>query len=53
MPTATCPVCKMKVDTVKTQHKTQHGPQVYHFCSAGCKQSFEKDPHRYLGSHAH
>jgi Cu+-exporting ATPase len=43
----------MKVDTQAAKFKTQHGSAAYYFCSAGCKAAFEKDPHKYLGAHAH
>jgi Cu+-exporting ATPase len=47
------PVCGMWVDPKTTQHHAQHGAETYHFCSPGCKRSFEADPHKYLGAHSH
>ena len=50
------PVCGMTVQP-PTGHSAEHLGQTFHFCSAGCRQSFEKDPERYLagtgGAHAH
>lgn len=48
------PVCKMWVDPNHPPGgSSAHGSQTFHFCSPGCKRSFEADPHRYLGHHAH
>jgi Cu+-exporting ATPase len=44
----TDPVCGMKVDPATSQHRAEHGGQVFHFCSAGCRTKFEADPGRYL-----
>lgn len=38
----------MRVDLATTQHRVEHAGQTYGFCSAGCKQKFSADPHRYL-----
>ena len=46
------PVCHMQVDT-RTALRSAHGGQTFHFCSAGCKQQFDADPHRFMGAHAH
>ncbi|MHB8584256.1 MAG: YHS domain-containing protein [Thermoplasmatota archaeon] len=51
--TAEDPVCHMKIDPAKAAGKSQHGPDTFYFCSAGCKQKFDADPHRYLGAHHH
>jgi uncharacterized protein len=42
------PVCGMTVDPHQTSHYSLHGGQTYYFCSAGCKESFDKEPGRYL-----
>jgi Cu+-exporting ATPase len=42
------PVCGMKVDPEKTPHHAEHEGTVYHFCSAGCREKFVKDPEAYL-----
>jgi uncharacterized membrane protein YraQ (UPF0718 family)/YHS domain-containing protein len=44
------PVCGMTVDPEKTQHRSVHEGKTYYFCSAGCKESFEKDPGKYVGA---
>ncbi|HVH65725.1 MAG TPA: permease, partial [Candidatus Acidoferrum sp.] len=38
------PVCGMKVDPATAAHRAEHAGTTYYFCSAGCKQSFDKDP---------
>ena len=42
------PVCGMTVDPHQTAHRSVHDGQTYYFCSAGCKESFDKDPGKYL-----
>lgn len=49
----TDPVCGMTIDQTKAAVTSQHGAQTYHFCSAGCKQKFDADPHKFLGAHSH
>jgi P-type Cu+ transporter len=44
----TDPVCGMRVDPATTPHHAEHGGQVFHFCSAGCRAKFVADPARYL-----
>jgi len=46
------PVCGMSVDPATATEKAEHMGRTYYFCSAGCRQSFEKDPARYLGQDA-
>jgi Cu+-exporting ATPase len=41
------PVCGMMVDENKTQFRSEHDGRTFYFCSAGCKVTFENDPHRY------
>lgn len=41
------PVCGMTVDEKKTQYKSEHEGRTFYFCSANCKNTFDKDPHRY------
>jgi Cu+-exporting ATPase len=38
----------MTVDPHQTAHRSVHDGQTYYFCSAGCKESFDKDPGKYL-----
>jgi len=42
------PVCGMAVDRKNPPARAQHGGKEYLFCSAGCKEAFEKDPGKYL-----
>jgi xanthine dehydrogenase accessory factor len=42
------PVCGMTVDVADARYRTVHDGQTYYFCSAGCLESFEGDPARYL-----
>jgi P-type Cu+ transporter len=38
---ATDPVCEMRVNPATSQHRANHGSQTFHFCSAGCRTTFE------------
>jgi len=42
------PVCGMTVEIATARYTTEHAGQLYYFCAAGCKRSFEKDPEKYL-----
>jgi len=42
------PVCGMKVDPASTEHHALFEGTNHHFCSAGCKTKFVKDPPHYL-----
>ena len=44
------PVCGMHVDPAKANHRSLHDGKTYYFCSAGCKETFDKDPAQYVGS---
>jgi Cu+-exporting ATPase len=39
----------MAVDPAASKHRAEHGGQVFHFCSVGCRTKFVADPGRYLG----
>jgi Cu+-exporting ATPase len=43
------PVCGMTVDPNAGKPTAEHEGHTYHFCSAGCRDKFVKDPGRYLG----
>ncbi|MDE1853539.1 MAG: YHS domain-containing protein [Thaumarchaeota archaeon] len=45
------PICGMMVDEKKSQMKSAHDGQTYYFCSANCKSTFDKDPHKYGHQH--
>ena len=42
------PVCGMDVDPQTAAGKSEYQGQTYYFCSMGCKQSFDKDPQKYV-----
>jgi Cu+-exporting ATPase len=43
------PVCNMDVDPDTAAAKSEHQGTAYYFCAEGCKQSFDADPHKFLG----
>lgn len=45
------PVCGMDVDERKAAARAEYKGKDYYFCSAGCKNAFEKDPGKYVKSH--
>lgn len=55
--TATDPVCGMTVDKATAEYRSFRDGQTYYFCSAGCKERFDKDPEKYATpaheSHSH
>jgi len=50
--TAIDPVCGMRVDPHKTQHRAAHQGHTYYFCSAGCQTKFTATPDKYLAPKA-
>ncbi len=43
------PVCGMEVSEQNPSGgTTEHQGQTYYFCAPGCKQTFERDPEKYL-----
>ena len=42
------PVCKMKVKKKKAKFKSDYKGSTFYFCARGCKDSFNKDPEKYL-----
>ena len=51
------PVCHMDVAIKSAADTSVYEGTTYYFCSSGCKQSFDKEPEKYLGqpatAHAH
>ncbi len=41
------PVCGMAVDEKTAKLKSEHDGVTFYFCSARCKASFDKDPHKF------
>src|SRR4030088_3335485 len=42
------PVCGMSVETERAEYRSFQKGDTYYFCSAGCKQTFDKDPGKYI-----
>lgn len=42
------PVCKMKVNPDTARGSSEHSEKMYYFCSEHCKESFEKEPDKFL-----
>ncbi|MCZ7382503.1 MAG: YHS domain-containing protein [Candidatus Methanoperedens sp.] len=42
------PVCKMDVEEGGAQHRLEYQGKTYYFCSAACRNAFEKSPGKYL-----
>jgi len=42
------PVCKMNVDEKTAAATYQYNGNTYYFCAVGCKETFAKDPEKYL-----
>ena len=42
------PVCGMSVDRDTAEYRSFHEGRPYYFCSAGCKETFDKDPGKYV-----
>jgi YHS domain-containing protein/uncharacterized membrane protein YraQ (UPF0718 family) len=42
------PVCGMSVDPDQAEYRSFLKGETYYFCSAGCKESFDSDPGRYM-----
>ena len=43
----------MSVDPATATEKAEYAGVTYHFCSAGCRPTFEKDPTRYTAQLVH
>jgi len=41
------PICKMAVSEGQAKYTSVHDGTKFYFCSAACKQQFEKDPIKY------
>lgn len=40
-------VCGMKGSAADFKYKSEYKEKTYHFCSAGCKEKFDKEPAKY------
>ncbi len=43
------PVCGMSVDQEHAEYRSFQKGETYYFCSAGCKETFDRDPARFVG----
>jgi len=41
------PVCGMKIDPKSAAAKRTHEGKTFYFCSAGCANQFDADPHKF------
>jgi len=44
------PVCKMIVEPERAAAQSIYRGQTYYFCAVGCKQTFDKEPGKYLAT---
>jgi xanthine dehydrogenase accessory factor len=42
------PVCHMMVEIATARYTASYQDEMFYFCSAGCKKSFEQEPDKYL-----
>jgi xanthine dehydrogenase accessory factor len=42
------PICGMSVDVAAARYKSDFDDTVYYFCCAGCKQTFDRQPQKYV-----
>jgi len=42
------PVCKMNVSEIQAKYTSDHNGSTYYFCSAACKQAFDRTPSKYV-----
>ena len=50
MDSTNCPVCGMPVDITADTPKSSYEGEIYYFCSEACKESFDREPAKYLVS---
>jgi len=42
------PVCGMEIEKEKAAATSEHMGKTYYFCSISCKESFDKEPMKYM-----
>ena len=42
------PVCGMDVNPASAEAQSEYGGVSFYFCSAACKEQFDRDPARYI-----
>jgi xanthine dehydrogenase accessory factor len=45
------PICGMTVDIRKAKHKSEFDGRPFYFCCGGCKQTFDRQPDKYVLAH--
>jgi xanthine dehydrogenase accessory factor len=45
------PICGMAVDIDEAKYKSEFDGKAYYFCCAGCKQTFDRQPDKYVLAH--
>ena len=43
------PVCGMEIEKENAAATSEHMGKTYYFCSISCKESFDKEPMKYMG----
>ena len=46
------PICGMTVEIATARHRSDAGGRTTYFCCAGCRETFERNPERYLNAPA-
>lgn len=41
-------ICNMTVNIATAKYTSEHAGKMYYFCCAGCKQTFKKNPEKYI-----
>jgi Cu+-exporting ATPase len=44
------PVCVMDIEPATATEQTEHNGQTYYFCSSSCKEKFDVNPKKYVGT---
>jgi YHS domain-containing protein len=42
------PICGMTVEIDRAEYRSFQKGETYYFCSAGCKETFDSDPGKYI-----
>ena len=42
------PICGMDVDEKTAKFKSEYKGKTYYFCAKGCKDTFDKNPQKYV-----
>lgn len=47
------PICGMRIDPATAAATREHDGNTFYFCSQGCAETFDTDPHRHGHGQAH